>query len=299
MKDFYYILGTDINCTSNDIREAYRKLSKKFHPDLNENDHYFESRFKEIREAYETLSDPARRSSYDAALKKAKPYPIGEASKKLPFRFKTKYIDIAFSITLIVMTLGFGYYVYRSIGGSKVATVKTVVATVSMPAAIVRHKKKHRLKIKAANAPDDVVKTSNLPAPVVKTSSVPAVVVNPGSAPVMAVKSINKPTPIVADTVSIRPIQSAPVIAASFKRVSNTAVANNVPANANISYLTSIKANATGVVYLRKVDAYNSDVVMSIPTNSKVVVLEKGKTFYKVLFDHKTGYVPIWTIQDK
>ena len=48
MKDFYYILGTDVNATSAEIREAYKKLSKKFHPDLNQNDYYFESRFKEV-----------------------------------------------------------------------------------------------------------------------------------------------------------------------------------------------------------------------------------------------------------
>src|SRR5882757_3453995 len=75
MKDFYYILGTDANCSFDEIKEAYRKLSKKFHPDLNQNDAYFESRFREIQEAYETLIDPSRRLIYDAALKKSKSNP--------------------------------------------------------------------------------------------------------------------------------------------------------------------------------------------------------------------------------
>ena len=50
MKDFYYILGTEENATSLEIKEAYRKLSKKFHPDVNFNDKYFEKHFREIKE---------------------------------------------------------------------------------------------------------------------------------------------------------------------------------------------------------------------------------------------------------
>ena len=70
MKDFYYILGTDENSTMLEIKEAYRKLSKKFHPDLNFNDKYFENHFREIKEAYETLVDPVKRTSYNAKLSK-------------------------------------------------------------------------------------------------------------------------------------------------------------------------------------------------------------------------------------
>jgi len=89
MKDFYYILGIDANCTSTEIREAYRKLSKKFHPDLNQNDNYFASRFKDVNEAYETLIDPARRSKYDAALKKSGPYQPGPEPAKQRNHFRT------------------------------------------------------------------------------------------------------------------------------------------------------------------------------------------------------------------
>src|SRR5476651_1934916 len=72
MKDFYYILGVGPNCTLTEIKEAYWKLSKKFHPDLNQGDDYFQGRFREINEAYETLIDPDRRFQYDTALKKFK-----------------------------------------------------------------------------------------------------------------------------------------------------------------------------------------------------------------------------------
>lgn len=65
MKDFYYILGISKNSTIDEIKSAYRKLSKKFHPDLNNGDKFFEDRFKEIQEAYETLSNINKRKLYD------------------------------------------------------------------------------------------------------------------------------------------------------------------------------------------------------------------------------------------
>lgn len=65
MKNHYHTLGIDITATNQQIKEAYRKLSKKFHPDLNNQDKYFENMFKEILEAYETLSDDHKRKDYD------------------------------------------------------------------------------------------------------------------------------------------------------------------------------------------------------------------------------------------
>lgn len=66
MKNYYYILGLKENSSIQDIKKAYRKLSKKFHPDINNGDDFFEERFKEIQEAYETLSDTTRRDQYDS-----------------------------------------------------------------------------------------------------------------------------------------------------------------------------------------------------------------------------------------
>jgi len=65
MKDYYYILGLKQTATTEEIRKAYRKLSLKFHPDKNEGDEFFTERFKEIQEAYETLSDNVQRKKYD------------------------------------------------------------------------------------------------------------------------------------------------------------------------------------------------------------------------------------------
>ena len=67
MSDLYAILGVKETASPAEIKKAYRKLSKKFHPDVNDGDKYFEERFKEIQNAYEILSDSIGRSKYDAS----------------------------------------------------------------------------------------------------------------------------------------------------------------------------------------------------------------------------------------
>lgn len=64
-KDYYKILGVDRNANEDVIKRAYRKLAKQYHPDRNPGDKKSEDTFKEINEAYEVLSDPAKRSRYD------------------------------------------------------------------------------------------------------------------------------------------------------------------------------------------------------------------------------------------
>ena len=63
--DFYVVLGVPRTATVMDIKRAYRKLARRFHPDINPGDQVAALRFKEITEAYETLSDPERRRRYD------------------------------------------------------------------------------------------------------------------------------------------------------------------------------------------------------------------------------------------
>jgi DnaJ-class molecular chaperone len=65
-KDYYKILGVPQTATDKEIKAAYRKLARKHHPDVNKNDPKAEARFKEINEANEVLSDPAKRQRYDA-----------------------------------------------------------------------------------------------------------------------------------------------------------------------------------------------------------------------------------------
>ncbi len=65
--DLYSLLGLTPEATSADIKRAYRRLARKFHPDINPGDRAAEVRFRQIQEAYETLTDPERRRRYDAA----------------------------------------------------------------------------------------------------------------------------------------------------------------------------------------------------------------------------------------
>ena len=63
--DYYIVLGVSRTATVVEVKRAYRKLARAFHPDINPGDHVSSVRFKEITEAYETLSDPERRRRYD------------------------------------------------------------------------------------------------------------------------------------------------------------------------------------------------------------------------------------------
>lgn len=65
VKDYYYILGIKENASEDDVKKSYRKLSIKFHPDKNDGDPFFTERFKEIQEAYETLSKNQLREQYN------------------------------------------------------------------------------------------------------------------------------------------------------------------------------------------------------------------------------------------
>lgn len=77
--DYYEILGLDKSATQADIKKAYRKLARKYHPDLNPNDKVAEDKFKKLNEANEVLSNEENRKKYD---KYGKDWQQGEAYEK-------------------------------------------------------------------------------------------------------------------------------------------------------------------------------------------------------------------------
>ena len=64
-QDYYELLGVSRNCSEQELKAAYRRLAKKYHPDANPDDPQAEEKFKKINEAYEVLRDPQKRAAYD------------------------------------------------------------------------------------------------------------------------------------------------------------------------------------------------------------------------------------------
>jgi len=172
MKDLYYILGTDRDCTPRELNVAYQKLARKLQPDEKNPDHFLEDHFKEITEAYQILSDPNQRRKYDAAYKK-------NYQRRL-YYFKIKHLNVAVTLALLLFTGLFGWYVMKVLGGDgkqkrSGSIAPTVQASATTPPPTVHHRKKHKAKVEAAqviNGPalparDTVLRHSIKPAPII------------------------------------------------------------------------------------------------------------------------------------
>ena len=82
-RDYYEVLGIGRNADANEIKKAYRKLAKKYHPDMNPGDKQAEQKFKEITEAYNVLSDEEKKNLITYLIKEIQIYPNGESEKPL------------------------------------------------------------------------------------------------------------------------------------------------------------------------------------------------------------------------
>src|SRR3989454_8526560 len=88
--DFYVILGLGRDATPGDIKRAYKRLARRFHPDINPGDRMAAAQFRQIAEAYETLSDPERRRRYDA---------LGQRTTAEPTTYGFEGFDFSVSVS--------------------------------------------------------------------------------------------------------------------------------------------------------------------------------------------------------
>ncbi len=89
MKNYYDILGVSAEASDEEIKNAYRKLAKKFHPDINGGDTFFKHHFQQIQEAYDTLSNPLKRQQYNfqnqapKAQEKVQDFKVDDLERKI------------------------------------------------------------------------------------------------------------------------------------------------------------------------------------------------------------------------
>jgi hypothetical protein len=269
MKDFYHILGLDPLCTKTEIAEAYLKLSEKFHPDQNPGDRYFEGRFSEINKAYQTLNDPEKRREFDEVRSISPTNPHVAYARQYRIKrgkIRRRRISIGLTLILILVAAIFGVYLFKYLFKSKQTAKGYVVQTV--PVVHRRHRHRH------------------FPA-----HSVLAAQLSPN-----LTRKINN----AATAVSARPTIAVPAPA-----LINPAIVKTNPDSSIVTthkdflYATYVHPNVTGIVPMRSKNNFGSTIIASIPAHKKVLVLERGATYYRVFYANTIGFVPRWSLVDK
>lgn len=278
MKDLYYILGTERDCTPAQLTAAYRKLAQKLQAPGQERDYFLDRHFEEITEAYQILSDPGQRRRYDANFKK-------QQQQRL-YVFKLKYVNIAVTLALLAFTGLFGYYVMKSLSGSKTNKV-AAIQPVADP--VIKHpKKKHK--------PKGIAHQKNKPVPTEVADETDSQPEEPVNSPIAVAKpaAVEKPKPPV-EKKWVSTVVKPPVVNGYVPEVEDKAP---IPVPATTSNIATLEGNVTGLIYLHQTPNYRSAVVASIPNHAKVSVLEKSQDFYKVSYNDQVGYVPKWTVRE-
>jgi curved DNA-binding protein CbpA len=304
MKDFYYILGLNQGSSPDEIKEAYRKLSKKLHPDLNQGDEYFENRFKDIQEAFEILRDPAKRARYDEQLnrfnteseikkqqayerayRQPPPRPAPRAYRASSTKTMHRNRTIGLDITIAAVGTIVAFYLYSMfISPPKTRVVHGEIA----PAAAVmnhpKHKHRHFLRNKFASDSNELVSKEQRPAHI-----------KPQVAKAPATKQ-PAPSPEVVKAPLLVESRAAP---AAIKPVPKPDTAVKPVHKNDFLYSTYVHPNVTGIVPMRAYNTYSANIIASIPGHTKVLVLERGDTYYRVCYDKTIGFVPKWSLEEK
>ena len=180
MKNYYDLLGVKQNCTQEEIRKAYRKLSIKFHPDKNDGDEFFSEMFKQINEANEVLSNPNKRIQYDkkisAGNNNSKPYDASQTYEKQANRNQdttskrkesdtrkrdSKPISTNFVLGIVAIVLLLAVvYSNNTKDSTPVNTVK-VQENSSKGAQAKKEKKRKRVKVKELKETNPIANNTN------------------------------------------------------------------------------------------------------------------------------------------
>lgn len=102
MKNYYDILGVAKTATQDEIKSAYRKLAKKYHPDKNGGDSSVEEKFKEVADAYENIGTEEKRKKYDAAQRQSDGFGHYDFGNFTDYSFGSRSVPTTESLTIIV-----------------------------------------------------------------------------------------------------------------------------------------------------------------------------------------------------
>lgn len=266
MKDFYYILGTERNCTPGELNSAYRKLAEKF--SNQESDHFLQHHFYEITEAYEVLSDPLRRRNYDVAFRK-------HYQRRL-YYFKIRHLNVAVTLMLIFITGLFGWYVMDVLEGRPKKILPQTQAVITQEKPVAKHHKRKRDSLARQLLKNGTAATAYHSTAVSEQTN-------------KADTSAQAAPPVKKEEIPLQ--QVTPITPARSEVVANKTIQPNNDASSAF-----LQANMTGVVALHETAGYGSPVITNIPNQAKIRVLDHGPVFCKIAYQGQIGYVPKRTV---